>query len=52
MLRCGNDVWVPLTYAGMHATEKVLRRREQHPLWDVDSFSQGGCHLCIGNRLF
>ena len=26
--RYGNDVWIPFTYAGTHATERVLRRKE------------------------
>ena len=28
--RYGPDVWTPFTDAGLHATERVLRRKEQH----------------------
>ncbi len=34
--RYGPDVWTPFTYAGLHATERVLRRKEQHRFWGVD----------------
>ena len=37
----------------MHATERVLRRKEQHLFWSVDSYShEEGRNLRIGNRLF
>ena len=29
--RYGPDLWTPFTYAGLHATERGLRRKEQHP---------------------
>ena len=51
--RYGDDVWTPFTYAGIHATERVLRRKEQHRLWGVDCYSdEEGRNLRIGNRLF
>ena len=31
--RHGEQVWTPLTYAGVHATERALRRKEQHRFW-------------------
>ena len=34
--RYGEQVWTPFTYAGIHATERVLRRKEQHRFWGVD----------------
>ena len=37
--RYGNDIWIPFTYAGLHATERVLRRKEQHRFWGLDSYS-------------
>ena len=51
--RYGQDLWTPFTYAGIHATERVLRRKEQHRFWGVDCY----CHeedryLRIGNRTF
>ncbi len=51
--RYGNDVWTPFTYAGLHATERVLRRKEQHRFWGVDCYShEEDRNLRIGNRLF
>ena len=51
--RYGPDVWTPFTYAGLHATERVLRRKEQHRFWGVDCYShEEGRYLRIGNRLF
>ena len=51
--RYGQDVWTPFTYAGLHATERALRRKEQHRFWGVDCYShQEGRYLRIGNRVF
>ena len=51
--RYGPDVWTPFTYAGLHATERVLRRKEQHRFWGVDCYSHDEDRsLRIGNRLF
>ena len=51
--RYGPDVWTPFTYAGIHATERVLRRKEQHRFWGVDSYShEEDRYLRIGNRTF
>ena len=51
--RYGPDIWTPFTYAGLHATERVLRRKEQHRFWGVDCYShEEGRYLRIGNRLF
>ena len=37
----------------VHATERVLRRKEQHRFWGVDCYShEEGRNLRIGNRLF
>ena len=33
--RYGEEVWTPFTYAGLHATERVLRRKEQHRFWGL-----------------
>ena len=41
--RYGPDLWTPFTYAGLHATERALRRKEQHRFWGVDCyFPRGG----------
>ena len=37
--RYGPEVWTPFTYAGLHATERVPRRKEQHRFWGVDCYS-------------
>ena len=51
--RYGPDLWTPFTYAGIHATERVLRRKEQHRFWGVDCYShEEDRYLRIGNRLF
>ena len=51
--RYGEQVWTPFTYAGLHATERVLRRKEQHRLWGADCYShEEDRYLRIGNRLF
>ena len=51
--RYGEDLWTTFTYAGLHATERVLRRKEQHRFWGVDCYSsEEGRYLRIGNRTF
>ena len=51
--RYGPDLWTPFTYAGLHATERALRRKEQHRFWGVDCYShEEDRYLRIGNRLF
>ena len=51
--RYGPDLWTPFTYAGLHATERALRRKEQHRFWSVDCYShEEDRYLRIGNRLF
>ena len=51
--RYGQDVWTPFTYAGLHATERVIRRKEQHRFWGVDCYSSDeDRYLRIGNRTF
>ena len=53
MARYGPDVWTPFTYAGLHATERGLRRKEQYRFWGVDCYSHyEDRYLRIGNRLF
>ena len=51
--RYGEDIWTPFTYAGLHATERALRRKEQHRFWGVDCYYHDeDRYLRIGNRLF
>ena len=51
--RYREQVWTPFTYAGIHATERVIRRKEQHRFWGVDCYSsEEDRYLRIGNRVF
>ena len=51
--RYGEDVWTTFTYAGLHVSERVLRRKEQHRFWGVDCYSSGeDRYFRIGNRTF
>ena len=51
--RYGEDLWTTFTYAGLHASERVLRRKEQHRFWGVDCYSSGeDRYFRIGNRTF
>ena len=53
VVRYGQDLWTTFTYAGLHASERVLRRKEQHRFWGVDCYSSGEDHFFrIGNRTF
>ena len=51
--RYGDDIWTTFTYSGVHATERVLRRKEQHRFWGVDCYSsEEDRYFRIGNRTF
>ena len=51
--RYGPEVWTPFIYAGLHATERTLRRKEQHQLWGVDAYVHDeDRYLRIANRVF
>lgn len=51
--RYGPEVWTPFIYAGVHSTERVLRRKEQHQLWGVDAYvHREDRYLRIANRVF
>ena len=53
VVRYGAEVWTPFIYAGLHATERVLRRKEQHQLWGVDAYVHDeDRYLRIANRVF
>ncbi len=47
--RYGPDHWTPLTYAGLHATERVLRRKEQHRFWGVDVITMRRTGTCVSS---
>ena len=51
--RYGPKVWTPFIDAGLHATERALRRKEQHQLWGVDAYLHDeDRYLRIANRVF
>ncbi len=51
--RYGDEVWVPFTYAGLHVTERALRRKRDHRFWGVGCYShQEGRYRRTENRLF
>ena len=51
--RYGENVWTTFTYAGLHSSERVLRRKEQHRFWGVDCYSsEEDRYFRIGNRTF
>ena len=51
--RYGPDVWTPFIYAGLHATERALRRKERHQLRGVDAYVyEEDRYLRIANRVF
>ena len=53
MARYGPDVCTPFIYAGLHASERILRRKEQHQLWGVDAYlADEDRYLRIANRVF
>ena len=51
--RYGEPLWVTFTYAGLHATERALRRKHAHRFWGLDAFVHGtGRYFWIANRVF
>ncbi|MXV79512.1 MAG: hypothetical protein F4X58_07605 [Chloroflexi bacterium] len=51
--RYGADCWTPFTYAGLHATERVLRRKQQHRFWNLDCYAAEQDRVFrISNRVF
>ena len=51
--RYGEEAWVPFIYAGVHATERTLRRKLEHRFWGVSCYShQEDRYIHIANRVF
>lgn len=51
--RYGEDYWTPFSYAGMHASERILRRKQQHRFWNLDCYSDEQQRAFrISNRVF
>ena len=51
--RYGEPLWVTFTYAGLHATERILRRKHAHRFWGLDAFVHGpDRYFRIANRVF
>ena len=51
--RYGVEAWAPFIYAGVHATERTLRRKLEHRFWGVNCYShEEDRYIHIGNRVF
>ena len=51
--RYGDDLWAPFSYAGLHATDRVLRRKQDHRFWNLDCYvARGRRAFRISNRVF
>ena len=51
--RYGAEVWVPFTHAGLHVTERALRRKRDHRFWGVGCYShRDGRYQRTENRIF
>ena len=46
LARYGPDLWTPFTYAGLHATERSLRRKEQHRFWGARTATSESATAC------
>ena len=53
VVRYGDDLWVPFSYAGLHATNRVLRRKQAHRFWNLDCYvARERRTFRISNRVF
>ena len=53
LARYGDDLWVAFTFAGLHATERVLRRKQMHRYWGIDCYvAAADDYLRIADRRF
>ena len=51
--RYGDELWTPFSYAGLHATERVLRRKRAHRFWNLDCYvARERRSFRISNRVF
>ena len=51
--RYGDPIWVTFTYVGLHATERILRRKQQHRFWGLDCYvADQDRYFRIENRVF
>ena len=51
--RYGDELWVPFSYAGLHASARILRRKHQHRFWDLDCYvARERRSFRISNRIF
>ena len=49
----GPQFWVTFTFVGLHATERVLRRKQTHRFWGVDCYlADDDRYLRISDRMF
>ena len=63
LLRCGgyfhavahyaDDIWISFTYFGLHATERIVRRKQEHRFWGLDCYvAEEDRYFRIANRVF
>ncbi len=51
--RYGDDLWVAFSYAGAHATERILRRKYAFRFWDLDCYvARERRSFRLSNRIF
>ncbi len=51
--RYGEHYWVTFTYAGLHTTERSLRRKRAHRYWGLDAYaSEHDAHEPAADRVF
>ena len=51
--RYGSPIWVTFTYVGLHATERILRRKQEHRFWGLDTYThEHDRYFRIANRVF
>ena len=51
--RYGKDIWITFTYLGVHATERVVHRKQIHRFWGLDCYvAAEDRYLRIANRFF
>ncbi len=49
----GSQFWIAFTFVGLHATERVLRRKQTHRFWGVDCYlADDDRYLRIADRRF
>ena len=48
-----DDIWISFTYLGLHATERIVRRKQEHRFWGLDCYvAEEDRYFRIANRVF